>query len=143
MAQDGSRPPLGKYWPVFANIQNTRCDKLQTSKSPMNKEMWDIFLEKVLRPDFLSPKVEFIVEWGRIYIITPYRAVTNYIQGSLYERGLDLTTSTQGPQGQTGLGSGPDRDENLAETLGTSILAEDVDDSTGQGRQSGRTIQWQ
>lgn len=71
------------------------------------------------------------MEWGRICIITPYRAVTNYIQGSLYERGLDLTTSTQGSQGQTGLGSGPDRDENLAETLGASILAEDVDDSTG------------
>lgn len=131
MAQGGSPPPLGKYWPLVANIPNTECDKVQTSKSSMNKEMWDIFFEKALWPDFLSPKAGLRVDWGRICIITPYRAVTNYIQGSLYERGLDLATSRQGPQGQTGLGSGPDPDENLAETLGALILAEDVDDSTG------------
>lgn len=32
MAQGVSPPPLGKYWPVFANIPNTRCDKVQIWK---------------------------------------------------------------------------------------------------------------
>lgn len=57
MAQGGSPPPLAKY--LFANIPKTRCDKVQTSKLSMNKEMWDIFFEKVLWTDFLSPKAEF------------------------------------------------------------------------------------
>lgn len=52
----------------------------------MNKEMWDIFFEKIPWPDFLSPKTEFRVGWGRICIITPYRAMTDYVRGFLYAR---------------------------------------------------------
>lgn len=53
MTQGGSPLPLGKDWPVFATIPNTRCDKVQISKSSMNKEMWDIFFEKSSGPTYL------------------------------------------------------------------------------------------
>lgn len=56
--------------------------------------------------------------------------MTNYIQGFLYRRGLELTILTQNSQGQTGRASSPDPDENLAETLGALILADEVDSST-------------
>lgn len=47
--------------------------------------------------DFLAPKAEFRVDWDKICIITPYRAMTNYIQEYLHRQGLDLTTSTVDP----------------------------------------------
>lgn len=88
--QGGSPPPLGKYWPMFLKIPGTKYVKVTDSKSSINKEMWQTFFDNVLWPDFLSPTSAHRVDWGRLCILTPYRAMTSYIQDFLHERSLDL-----------------------------------------------------
>lgn len=94
MDKGGLPPPPGKYWLVFVDIPGTKCEKLSDSKSSVNKGMWKIFFERVLWPDFLSRGAGFHVDWDRLCILTPYRAMTNYIPDFLYEQCLDLSTDT-------------------------------------------------
>lgn len=75
----GSPPPSGKFWPAFLNITGTRCEKVTDSKSAINVDMWEKFF-CLLWYDFLRPGAEFHVDWNRLCIITPYRAMTNYIK---------------------------------------------------------------
>lgn len=128
MDKGGSPPQPGKYWPVFVDIRGTKCEKLPDSKSSINKAMWKIFFDKVLWPDFLSPGAPFHVDWNKLCILTPYRAMTNHIQDFLHERGLDLTTDTLPFHHDDGV---PDQsqDENLAAAMSALVVAEDPDDS--------------
>ncbi|KAK7740240.1 hypothetical protein SLS63_001440 [Diaporthe eres] len=60
----------------------------------VNKCMWKNFFEKVLWPDFLSPKSPHIIDWARLCILTPYRAMTNYIIDSYKGQEKDIVFSS-------------------------------------------------
>ncbi|KAL2290234.1 hypothetical protein FJTKL_00700 [Diaporthe vaccinii] len=128
MDKGGLPPPPGKYWLVFVDIPGTKCEKLSDSKSSVNRGMWKIFFERVLWPDFLSRGAGFHVDWDRLCILTPYRAMTNYIPDFLYEQCLDLSTDTVPFEHGDGV---PDQsqDENLAGAMGALVVTEDADDS--------------
>lgn len=113
----------------LASLEGGKCEKVSDSKSSVNKEMWNTFFDKVLWPDFMSPTSAHRVDWGRLCILTPYRAMTSYIQDFLHERGLDLTTQTVVPSQDGGDVPGPDQAENPPGAMGALVLAEDVDDS--------------
>lgn len=119
-------PPSGKFWPVFLNIRDTECKMEKETKSSINKEMWERFFG-VLWHD-LAPNSGFRVPWDKICIITPYRAMTNYIQEYLHRPGLDLTTSTIDPWDTTNIPT-PAQDATLDAAMGALVVADAVDHS--------------
>lgn len=82
-------PPDNKFWPVFLNIRGTKCRKQPFSKSSMNTGMWDSFFP-VMWQYFLDDRSQYHVAWDRVCIITPYRAMTAYIQDFLQEQGIEI-----------------------------------------------------
>lgn len=61
-------PQPNTFWPTFLNVRGARCVQDETTKSSINKDMWDSFLA-VLEDHLLRSNSEWHVDAARIAVI--------------------------------------------------------------------------